>query len=154
VTTAYAAHAIAGAGALPAFFGDLARSSFGVFRKADLPLPSIFYFGVVGFFGLAFILGTTHRSPPADRDAALPAARVCAWLASTLILSIALVVWNGVTIDAQPQGRYLLPALVPVWAAVTCVLGRRSDVALGGWLAFLAVSTGMALALVHAHPCL
>ncbi len=148
MTTVYPARPLAGLGALPEFLAELGRSSFGVFRNADLRLPTGFYAVAAAFALLALGLGAARSRARDDT-----AARALGWLGATVVLSLALVVWNGMTVDAQPQGRYLLPALAPAWAAITCVLGR-SPVLLAAWIGFLAVATAGALALVHAHPCL
>ncbi len=140
-----------GGGDLLGFAADLARSSFAVFRHADLPLPGAYHAGAAAFvlLGLALIVRAVPRPlAPVER-------RALAWLAATLAIEVALVVWNGWAIDRQPQGRYLLPALVPGMAFLTCVLGATPGrrMILAGWLAFLGVATAAGLALVHAHPC-
>jgi hypothetical protein len=82
----------------------------------------------------------------------------------SIVVGLALVAANGALVDAQAQGRYLLPALVPVWVAVTCALGaipggaprplpRVGTLLLAAWLGFLAAATATGLVLVHAHPC-
>jgi 4-amino-4-deoxy-L-arabinose transferase-like glycosyltransferase len=150
----------------PGFLRDLERSAFGVFRNADLPLPDVFHLGAAVFvvLGLAAGVRGLRRGTPGDRDRAdrvwLPpgtaGGRAALWLAATLVISVAIVVWNAWTVDYQPQGRYLLPALVPVAIAVTCGLGqvrRVGTVLLVSWLGFLAVATATAVALIHANPC-
>ncbi|MCC6848845.1 MAG: glycosyltransferase family 39 protein [Deltaproteobacteria bacterium] len=154
VATEYAAHPATAA--LP-FLRELARSSFGVFGRADLPMPAAFYVGAACFLAVGVAAaGRAARSASTVAGASTPRARAAWWIAAALTLDLALVIWNGWTVDAQPQGRYLLPTLVPLWAAVTCALGGVSGrpVLLAGWLVFLATATTAALVLIHTHPCL
>lgn len=150
--TAYQAHPASGGplAQLPTFVRDLFGSSFGVFRNADLPLPGIFFVGAAAFLaaGIGLAGVRMHRTSGVAR-------RMLGWLLATICLALGLVIWNSWTVDYQPQGRYLLPALVPVWVAVTCELGRsrRGPLLLAAWLGFLATATGTALWLIHANPC-
>jgi hypothetical protein len=154
LATEYVGRPIAGPEGFASFVAELARSSFGVFRNADLALPSACYVGAAAFLVLGLVMGVAalrRSAPPASAGAEY---RAVAWLASCLAVGVALVVWNGLAVDAQAQGRYLLPVLVPLWAAITCALGSGGRGALlAAWLGFLVVASGIALALVHAHPC-
>ncbi|MCC6764695.1 MAG: DUF2142 domain-containing protein [Deltaproteobacteria bacterium] len=154
VATEYTTHPATAA--LP-FLRELARSSFGVFGRADLPMPPAYYVGAACFFVAGVAAGLRALRPAgAVAAAGAPRVRAAGWLAAAVTTALALVLWNGWTVDAQPQGRYLLPTLVPLWAAITCALGGVSarPVLLAGWLLFLAAATTRALVLIHAHPCL
>jgi 4-amino-4-deoxy-L-arabinose transferase-like glycosyltransferase len=156
---AYHAQPAAGAWAehAPRFLHDLGRSAFGVFRNADLHLPSGFYLGAALFLGLGIVAGArAWRQRSAAGSTAALGARAMLWLAATLAVNVALVVWSSWAVDYQPQGRYLLPAIVPLATAVTCAFGhvRKGGVVLMlSWLGFLAAATVTAVALIHAHPC-
>jgi Dolichyl-phosphate-mannose-protein mannosyltransferase len=149
LATSYHGHTIHGT--FVPFLGALARSSFGVFRNADLPLPGFFYLCAIAFLGVAVGSAVTRRRR--FREVGL---RAAAWLAVALIGSLALVVWNAMVVDAQAQGRYLLPVLVPVGSAATCMLGTLRGLGpalVALWLAFLASATIAGIVLIHAHPC-
>ncbi len=143
------------------FLAALARSSFGVFRHADLALPAPFYALALGFVVAGCGAGLAL---PLRGSASANAVRAVTWVGASVMVSIGLVVANGALVDAQAQGRYLLPALVPLVVAVTCALGAFPSAhgrALGigtallaAWLAFLAAATATGLALIHVHPCI
>lgn len=141
-------------GGFGAFLATLARSSFGVFRHADLSLPAAFYVLALGFVAVGIVAAVVPLARASRADGR--PARAAAWVGSCFVVSLALVAANGALVDAQAQGRYLLPALVPVSVAVTCALGalpRVGVVVLVCWLGFLATATATGLALIHAHPC-
>ena len=139
---------------LPGLLWELGRSAFGVFRNADLPLPSGFYLCAVILSLIGLVAAARAWRQTSRRSLAI---RATLWLTATLALSVALVVWNAWAVDYQPQGRYLLPAVIPIAIAVTGALGRvrpGGRVLLASWLGFLAVATATAVAMIHANPCL
>jgi len=139
---------------IPWFLRELGRSAFGVFRNADLPLPSVFYLCVVIFSLIGLVAGARALRQTLRRSLAV---RATLWLTATLALNVAVVVWNAWAVDYQPQGRYLLPAVIPIVIAVTGALGPvrpGGRVLLASWLGFLAVATATAVAMIHANPCL
>jgi hypothetical protein len=148
---------------LPSFLRDVAQSSFGVFRNADLRLPAGFFAGAAGFLAAGIVAGAVRirrasnerRRVGATSHGSAVEGKAVVWLASILSLNLAVVVWNSWTVDYQPQGRYLLPALMPMWVAITCALGcsRRGGLLVALWLGFLATATLAAIALIHANPC-
>ena len=115
---------------------EVARTSVGVLRWADLYLPAWTY----AVAGAAVLLGglaaarwlgarASGRDTAGDRDRA-----VVLVVLTTVLAYVAGMVWYAFTVDYQPQGRYLIPALLAGAAVLGAGLERRGLVVAGAVL--------------------
>ena len=138
-----------GVGAFASAFG---RSSFGLFRNMDLPLPPAFYSVALAMLivGVALAAWRAAHAGATGRAAA-------AWLAAAVAASVGLVVHYSWFVDFAPEGRYsLLPTLVLV---IVTVLAPWDVRPWGRWwslacVAFLITAAGDAAWLIWSTPCL
>ena len=127
------------------FWPELGRGGVGVLRWSDLHLPAWAYLLslVVATAGAIAAIGWLRRvgAASADRRAALV-------VLAAALASVAGAVWFAITVDYQPQGRYVLPAVLALVGLGGAAVGRRGF-ALGA--ATLVALLGAALATtVHA----
>lgn len=131
----------------------LSYSSFGVFRNLDLYLPTPFYVAALAFLlvGLGRAAGRWRGAPATDR-------RGVVWLAASVALNLALVVYNCWFVGFSPQGRYVLLMVVLLTAIALSVPGRRAQPGFWrawpyGYGALLALAALWTVATIHANPC-
>lgn len=107
-------------------WSELWRTTVGAFGWTDLWLPGWVYAlsGVLTLLGVAAALRWWRRATAADRRAAVT-------LLSALPPLLAATLWFAFTVDWQPQGRYLLPGVLPVVAVLGAGLGRRGLTVVG-----------------------
>jgi hypothetical protein len=135
--------------ALSRLVKDLFLSTVGDFRNMNLPLPAV----LVGATWLFLLAGgwLALRKTPAG---AARRAAVC--LAASLAVNLAMVLYESWFVDFQPQGRYLLPALL--WLCLAAVLlpfeGRLRTAWRLGCTSILAAGCAGMLLLLYRYPCL
>ena len=105
------------------FWPELGRSAVGVLRWSDLRLPVWAYVvaALAAAAGVAAVfrwLQTQRLVSAADRRAALV-------VASALASMVAATAWFAMTVDWQPQGRYLIPGLLGVAGLIGASCGPR-----------------------------
>ena len=102
------------------FWPELARSTVGVLRWSDLRLPAWAYWlaAAAALAGLLAAVSWVWHASTADRRAA-------AVLASALPFGLVATAWFSLTVDWQPQGRYLIPGVLGVAAVVGASCGWR-----------------------------
>ena len=126
---------------------DLFLSSIGDFRNMNLPLP-VLLVGATWLFLLAGGWLALRKTRAAARRAGL-------WLATCLAVNLSMVIYECWFVDFQPQGRYLLPALL--WLCLAAILvpfeGRKRVVWRAGCFAVLAAGCAGMLLLLFRHPC-
>src|SRR5207302_11429498 len=99
----------------------LLRSAVGVLRWSDLRLPGWAYAlaGAGALAGFAAVAAWLRRAAPVNRRAA-------AVLLSALPFGVVATAWFALTVDWQPQGRYLIPGLLGAAALVGASFGARA----------------------------
>lgn len=132
----------------------LSHSSFGVFRNLDLYLPTAFYAAALGFLVAGLAVAARRRSTRTATDR-----RAVRWLAASVALNLALVVYNCWFVGFSPQGRYVLLNVV-LLTAIACAAPAADRTATWwrlwprAYVGFLALAAAWSLAVIHAHPCL
>jgi hypothetical protein len=133
--------------ALSRLVKDLFLSTVGDFRNLNLPLPSVLvgatwlFLATGGFLALRGATGVRRR------------AALC--LAASLAVNLAMVLYESWFVDFQPQGRYLLPAVL--WLCLAAILapfeGRLRIAWRLGCTSLLAAGCAGMLLLLYRHPC-
>lgn len=102
------------------FFNLLYKSYVAYFAYMAIPAPAPYCAAMLGATILLALVGAiTVLCAEHKRDKALLAIMFAAGL-----ITIFLMYWRSYTTDAQPQGRYILPTLIPL--CVASVLGLRA----------------------------
>ena len=111
------------------FWPELLRSAVGVLRWSDLRLPGWAYAlaGAGALAGFAAVAAWLRRAAPVNRRAA-------AVLLSALPFGVVATAWFALTVDWQPQGRYLIPGMLGAASVVGASCGWRGFAVAGGAL--------------------
>jgi hypothetical protein len=119
---------------------EVGRTSIGVLRWSDLRLHPAAYLVALIATAVAGTLAVRRLAIGPRSEAIAADVRVTAVFATGLIALTAGLIWYAMTVDYQPQGRYLLPALLPSSAFLGTAVRRRGFVAAACVLAVLLVS--------------
>lgn len=106
---------------------DVFRSTVGLLRWSDLRLPSVAYAvaAIGSLLGLVAVARWAGRSS-SDRGGDAADRRVLAVIVATIGAQAAGLAWFAMTVDYQPQGRYLLVGVLAGAAAVGAAVDRRA----------------------------
>jgi len=126
----------------------LSLSAFATFRNLDLHVPTVFCVTALALLVTGLVVAALRSRPASATEW-----RALAWLAASVVVNLALVVYNCWFVGFSPQGRYVMLNVV-LLTSVACVAPRRV------WrfwplayVTFLALAALWSVALIHAHPC-
>ncbi len=130
------------------FLEWLSLSSFATFRNLNLHVPTVFYVTALALLVTGLVVAAVRSRPTSATEW-----RALAWLVASVVLNLALVVYNCWFVGFSPQGRYVMLNVV-LLTAIACVAPRTV------WrfwplayVTFLALAALWSLALIHAYPC-
>jgi hypothetical protein len=135
------------------FWPEVFRTSVGVLRWSDLHLPPALYLIalVAGLAGLVSV-GMWWRRSEAAGGTSSGDDRVLLVVGATLAAQVLGLVWFAMTVDYQPQGRYLLVGILASAAAVGAAVGPRRMAAAGLCLTALLASAVVTAATTFGLP--
>lgn len=135
-------------GALALAVTTLLESAFARFRNMDLWLPAPFFWSAYPLLTIGLIVaGRRVRRSSCSR-----VHRATAWLVGSVVVNLALVVYDTWFVEFQAQGRWILLSILLLTVVAVLAPAHRAWSSI--YVGFLLVASVASVILVVGNPCL